>query len=183
MSMSCARAACLLFALSFAATAGADDAPVLEYVKPGVEVQFVSATASLPHALEGWYFQIRTWSAYDADEVRVIADKSQHVTLAFENGRISGQGTCNTLTGSYKLQDQALTISELARSKKMCADSEVMKVEDKLLAFLGRVSSMERIGPNVVLRGLDDDDSMVLWGIDLAEIRAGQAVPEKPESE
>lgn len=141
----------------------ADRKPVLEYVKPGAEVTFVSKLAPPVQDVNGWSFVIERWSDFTTDEIQAVEAASQRMALVFQDGSLSGQGPCNSLTGSYDLADGVMRFGPVGRSKKMCASADVMAMEDKLVEFLSRVDSMERIGPTLVLRS-GDEGKMTLWG-------------------
>lgn len=145
----------------------AEKQPVLEYVKPGAEVTFVSKIAPPRQDVDGWRFVIERWSEFTVDEIQGVEAAGQRMGLEFANGQFSGNGPCNTLTGTYTLDDGALRFGSVGRSKKMCANADVMAMEDKLLAFLSKVERMERIGPTLVLRTADDG-KMSLWGTETA---------------
>jgi heat shock protein HslJ len=141
----------------------ADRKPVLEYVKPGTEVVFVSKLEPPVQDVDGWSFVIERWSDFTTDEIQAVEAAGQRVALVFSDGSLSGQGPCNSLTGSYELTDGVMRFGPVGRSKKMCANADVMAMEDKLVEFLSKVDSMERIGPTLVLRS-SDEGKMSLWG-------------------
>lgn len=141
----------------------ADRKPVLEYVKPGAEVTFVSKLEPPVQDVDGWSFVIERWSDFTTDEIQAVEAAGQRMALVFEDGSLSGQGPCNSLTGSYELIDGVMRFGPVGRSKKMCANADVMAMEDKLVEFLSKVDSMERIGPTLVLRS-GEEAKMSLWG-------------------
>lgn len=150
----------------------AKNQPVLEYVKPGAEVTFVSKLEPPRQEVDGWSFMIDRWSEFTSDEIKNIETASQPISLEFASGQMSGHGPCNSLFGTYTLKDGALRFGPIGRSKKMCANADVMAMEDKLLAFLSKVERMERIGPTLVLRTADDG-KMSLWGAETSEPAEG----------
>jgi heat shock protein HslJ len=152
-----------LAALAVATPASAERKPVLEYVKPGVEVTFVSALEPPRQDVDGWTFVVERWSDYTLDEIQDVERVNQRIKLSFAGGQMSGLGPCNSVAGSYTLEDGAMSIGPIARSKKMCANADAMAMEDKLVRFLGKVDRMERIGSTLVLR-TSDDGKMSLWG-------------------
>lgn len=141
----------------------ADRKPVLEYVKPGAEVTFVSKLEPPVQDVDGWSFVIERWSDFTTDEIQSVEAAGQRMALVFSEGSLSGQGPCNSLMGSYELTDGVMRFGPIGRSKKLCANADVMAMEDKLVEFLSKVDSMERIGPTLVLRS-SDESKMSLWG-------------------
>lgn len=45
------------------------------------------------------------------------------VTLAFEQGRVTGYGGCNSYSGEYTHSDGSLRVGTLTRTKRGCADA------------------------------------------------------------
>jgi heat shock protein HslJ len=150
----------------------AKNQPVLEYVRPGAEVTFVSKLEPPRQEVDGWSFMIERWSEFTVDEIQDLQAAGNPISLAFADGQLSGSGPCNSLFGTYTLEDGALRFGSVGRSKKMCANADVMAMEDKLLAFLSKVERMERIGPTLVLRTADDA-KMSLWGAETSEPAEG----------
>ncbi|MFB2839289.1 META domain-containing protein [Floridanema evergladense] len=60
---------------------------------------------------------------------------SQELTAEFADGRISGSGGCNRFMGSYEIQGDRLTISQLASTFKAC-EEPIMNQESKYLKAL-----------------------------------------------
>ena len=59
-------------------------------------------------------------------------------TARFEKGQISGSGGCNHFGGSYEVDNNRLTISELYSTEMACLEPEgLMEQEAYLLDFLG----------------------------------------------
>ncbi len=136
---------------------------VLEYVKPGANVTFVSALEAPNQDVDGWTFVVERWSDYTLDEIQDVERKSQRIKLVFASGSMSGVGPCNSMSAEYAVADGAMRIGPVALSKKMCANQDAMTMEQKLAAFLEKVDRLERIGPNLVLR-TSDGGMMTLWG-------------------
>jgi heat shock protein HslJ len=156
-------------ALGLAADAmAAERKPVLEYVRPGANVTFVSALEPPKQDVDGWTFVVERWSDYTLDEIQDVERKGQRIKLVFANGSMSGVGPCNTLSASYTVEAGTMRIGPVSRSKKMCPDPDAMAMEEKLVEFLEKVDRMERIGPTLVMR-TSDDGMMTLWGAQTIE--------------
>lgn len=154
----------LLATLGFLAEAGAAERkPVLEYVKPGVNVTFVSAMEQIPQDVDGWTFMLDRWSSVTLAKLQEVEARGQRIRLRFENGRMSGYGPCNTLAATYTLEGSAMKIGGIARSKKACATPEAAEVEEEFVRFLERVERMERIDTKLVLHDAAGT-RMVFWG-------------------
>lgn len=162
-------------ALGLAADAAAESErkPVLEYVRPGVEVSFVSALARPKEDVDGWSFVVERWSDYTLDEIQDVERKGQRIKLVFANGSMTGVGPCNSVSASYTVEEGAMRIGPVSRSKKMCPNPDGMAMEEKLVAFLEKVDRMERIGPTLVMR-TTDDGKMTLWGTQTIEESAAE---------
>lgn len=137
--------------------------PVLQYVKPGADVTFVSQVQGDQRGLDGWKFLLDRWSEFTTEEIQQVEGKGHRVALEFTDGKFSGQGPCNSISGTYDREENALRFGAIARSKKMCANADVMAIEEKILAFLSQVTRMERSGSKLVL-STDNDHTMLFWG-------------------
>jgi len=76
------------------------------------------------------------------------------VALVFEaGGRFGGSGGCNRVMGSYTQSGGALSLGEVARTRKMCPPP-VMAFEEALLAAMSKVTAVGRTaGGEVVMSG------------------------------
>lgn len=73
--------------------------------------------------------------------------------VAFDAGTFSGNGGCNTFTGSYETgEDGALTVGPIA-STKMACEAEIMTAETAFLAALGSASGYSVDGDTLMLTG------------------------------
>lgn len=60
------------------------------------------------------------------------------ITLAFEDGEVSGFASCNVYGGSFQVKGEALTMGALARTEMYCMEPEgVMDQEYRYLEILG----------------------------------------------
>lgn len=83
---------------------------------------------------------------------------TEALTLDFgTDGSVSGNGGCNTFTGTYTQESTTITFSEFASTAKGC-EPDVMEVEDHYLAALAAASTVERSGAALTLR--DDAGAM-----------------------
>jgi heat shock protein HslJ len=62
-----------------------------------------------------------------------------HLTLAFENGRVSGRAGCNTFTATFTTEGNSIKIGRAAVTQKMCMDNDVMTQEQQFLKALESV--------------------------------------------
>jgi len=82
---------------------------------------------------------------------RWASPDSDTAFVAFDAGTISGNGGCNSFTGSYEAgEDGALTVGPLA-STKMACESEIMTAETVFLAALGSASAYSVDGDTMIL--------------------------------
>jgi putative lipoprotein len=64
------------------------------------------------------------------------------VTALFdEDGTISGQGGCNSYTGSWETDENSIEIGPLASTAMACAEAEVTDQETRYLAVLQDAAS------------------------------------------
>ena len=67
--------------------------------------------------LEGKVWQLSTF-AVGQEATQVPADMA--IALKFENGIIEGHGSCNSISGKYRLKGRNLAVSELFSTKIYC---------------------------------------------------------------
>ncbi len=89
-----------------------------------------------------------------------VADTELTVTFA-EDGTVSGSSGCNTFTGEYKLEGDALTVGPLA-STMMACEQPAMDQETQFLAALQTPTTVETSGTTVTLRDADGAAQVVL---------------------
>jgi heat shock protein HslJ len=66
-----------------------------------------------------------------------------------ENSRVGGNGSCNRFGGSFLLNNDSLTFSQLFSTKMYCAD--VQQTEDKFLSTLQKVNRFNIQNDHLVL--------------------------------
>ena len=77
------------------------------------------------------------------------------------DGRLVGNGGCNSLTSAYTLQGNRLTLGPLATTRKTCAEA-LMEQEDRVLTALERAVTA-RVPPHGLLELLDADGTCLLY--------------------
>lgn len=102
------------------------DASSLRYVlteqvsKTPVSGELESATMEKTTVLEGTLWQMI--SLLDAEGNTVAALPGSEVTAEFKDGRVGGRGGCNNFFGSYTLDGDALTVSQLGSTMMACPE-------------------------------------------------------------
>jgi heat shock protein HslJ len=72
-------------------------------------------------------------------------------TLFLQQGKISGNGSCNHYAGSYQLQGQKLHINLSVLSMMACAEVERMVQEQRYFELLSQVVSYQLVAGNLQL--------------------------------
>lgn len=81
-------------------------------------------------------------------------------TLLLEDGTASGDSGCNTFTGVYSIDGDALELGELAVTEMAC-DDDIMAVESAYLAALGEITVFEQDGELLELTSESTDTVLV----------------------
>ena len=89
------------------------------------------------------------WVLVRADS-SLTTDDDSPVTLAFDDGRVSGTGPCNTYNGGLDLDGDSVEITGLASTLRACDDS-IMEAEDEFFAALEAVDTIEASDDELVL--------------------------------
>lgn len=85
------------------------------------------------------------------------------LTLAFgEGGRVSGNAGCNSFTGTYTSENNALNIGPLASTQKLCTEpAGVMEQEAQYLAALQKSATYSIAGSTLTIRDASDATQVV----------------------
>jgi heat shock protein HslJ len=98
------------------------------------------------------------WSVERIDGKPIAAGSK--VTLAFaEDGRLSGEASCNRLAGEYSLTGEGLTIAAAATTRMACVDA-VANQERDFLAALGKVQGFSIAADGSLVLRTSDGQSM-----------------------
>jgi putative lipoprotein len=98
-------------------------------------------------ALENTYWKL-TWLG-DTQVEAVAGQREAHLILDSQSHRASGSGGCNVLTGSYTLNGEHLTLSQVAGTMMACPDG--MNTETAFLHALERVNQWRIAGGQLEL--------------------------------
>lgn len=104
-----------------------------------------------------------TWSATgvnNGQEAVVSMVAGTEVTAEFaDDGTVSGSGGCNTYTGTYTAEGEALTVGPLATTLTACSEPEgVEQQEAQFLAAMERATTYRVEGTTLELR--DDEGAL-----------------------
>jgi heat shock protein HslJ len=76
-----------------------------------------------------------SWTLFAYRKSKPIEDTT--LTIAFEDGQISGSAGCNSYFGSYEIKSDIITISETGWTLMACLDPEgVMEQEQLFMEYL-----------------------------------------------
>ena len=65
------------------------------------------------------------------------------LTLAFENGQVSGHSGCNSFGGTYKISGDKLQFDQMMSTMMACVDQSLMEQESAFMKFLDDAQSFE----------------------------------------
>lgn len=83
-----------------------------------------------------------SWELYAFRKTRPIDGPT--LTISFENGQVGGNAGCNSYGGSYEVDGEKLTISEVFATLMACLEPEgMMEQEAMFLQFLGDAQRFE----------------------------------------
>lgn len=84
-------------------------------------------------ALQAYHWTLSTVTANDQPAAAApVAGDGKPLVLDFSNQRISVNGLCNQLSGSYTLDGGRMTVSQIASTLKACPDSQLMRYEQDI---------------------------------------------------
>ncbi|MFN2136716.1 MAG: META domain-containing protein [Candidatus Promineifilaceae bacterium] len=91
--------------------------------------------------LEGQPWLLTSFVDPAGQQAEALADT--RVTIAFNNGEVSGSGGCNNYFGTYQLNGSSLTLSPMGSTMMACVPDDIMTQETAYFAMLGQVVSYE----------------------------------------
>ncbi|MBI1264807.1 MAG: META domain-containing protein [Alphaproteobacteria bacterium] len=89
--------------------------------------------------------------------------REHHLSIRFEEGRVSGSAGCNRFTGGYTLTGESLTLTRLASTQMACADGAVMDQETRLLARLSQVVMFDLTEDGALELRTGAGDTITAW--------------------
>jgi putative lipoprotein len=100
-------------------------------------------------SLENTYWKLTRLG--DAPVTATSQQREPHLILTSESRRVTGSGGCNRFSGSYELDDNRLTFSQMASTMMACLDS--METETAFLKTLTQVRTWKITGQQLELYG------------------------------
>lgn len=94
------------------------------------------------------------WAVFEINNQPIVANSKP--TITFEDGRVSGAGSCNRFMGGYTVSADGLTLemSQMASTMMACPDA-LMQQEGVFLGALGSAKSYSVSGPTLTLTTSD----------------------------
>ena len=81
---------------------------------------------------------LKTWEVVEMKGLRLQNDSVSLPILKLENGRVSGNTSCNRLMGEYEIQKNKLIFKNLGGTKMFCSERSNLR-EQSLFATLKEV--------------------------------------------
>jgi heat shock protein HslJ len=143
-------------------------ANVTEYRKEGdrlmaytVEDQrLLTLAPAQPVSFEGTTWDLKF--VYDDDEWLSLISGST-ITAQFEDDQMSGSAGCNSYNATVSKEGETLTISNVASTRKACAEPEgIMEQESLYLSKLSSVKGLKTVGDALALLDADGQAILVL---------------------
>ena len=82
-----------------------------------------------------------SWQLFSIGGVPPVAGTT--VTLAFENGQVSGHSGCNSFGGEYRVSGDKLEFKQMMSTLMACADPAAMEQESIFMQALGDAQRFE----------------------------------------
>jgi putative lipoprotein len=103
----------------------------------------------------------REWIVEEINNRRIV--ENSRVTLAFhEDGRVSGDSSCNQYTAPYMLSGERLSFGLAAVTRRACITGGLMEQEDRFLEIFAKIDRFE----------IDQAGALILQTADGRRIRA-----------
>jgi len=98
--------------------------------------------------------EARSWrlTSLNGQALAPASDPARAAQVQFDgNGRVTGSGGCNRLTGSYQRNGAQLKIGPLAATRMACIDPAQGQLESQFLAALEATTRYSIVGGELVL--------------------------------
>lgn len=82
-----------------------------------------------------------TWQLVDLAGKPLVSNHQP--TMSFDEGRVSGNASCNTYGGKYKLNADKIKFGMMMSTLMACADNAAMEQEQQYLALLRNAETWE----------------------------------------
>ena len=135
-----------------------------------------AAAATLDHGVlhaNHW----RLDHASDPQGMRIdalVLRPKQPVTLDFHDDQVRISNTCNAMSGPYRIEGDVLMIGPLAATRRLCADSGLMKLDGMLAAKLQQPLQLEALDAGAMKLLTADGDRLEFVGEPTAQTRYGR---------
>lgn len=109
------------------------------------------------------------WKLVSLDGAPVITHKDfreAHLVLQQQASRLAGATGCNTLMGSYRVENERIVFGQIASTKMACPTAQ-MKTERDFLAALKEVTAWSVDGSMLVLSGDNNEPLAVFEAVHL----------------
>jgi heat shock protein HslJ len=94
------------------------------------------------------------WDLVAYRKTRPIAGRD--LTVRFEGGRIRGEAGCNRFEGSYSVQGDSITVSDITGEDAECEEPEgIMEQEEYYLQFLSDARTYAFVGDQLRIQRWD----------------------------
>jgi heat shock protein HslJ len=91
-----------------------------------------------------------SWTLFAYRKTKPISGTT--ITASFEEGQISGSAGCNTYFGSYKVQGEEITITDMGLTAMACLTPEgVMDQEQTIVGFLGNAQTYKLVDGQLLI--------------------------------
>jgi heat shock protein HslJ len=118
--------------------------------------------------LEGTRWGLIAYQNADGETVDALPDRE--VTLEFEDGRVAGNGGCNSYFGSYTVDGTQLTIGALGSTMMACIPEEVMQQEAQVLALLQTAATYEIVDGQLLIIDAEGETVLTYAPIEAIEL-------------
>lgn len=108
-----------------------------------------------------------TWVVEDIDGQGVVDFAQTRIGFA-DDGRVNGNGGCNTFFGSYQIEEDVVRFSPMATTQMLCEPAVV----DQEAAFMAALDRVEAIRVEEGIMYMDDADGATivrLWEVEEVE--------------
>ena len=101
----------------------------------------LSACSAFPAASDS--LDGTSWELYAISKHRPL--EGSNITIAFDDGQVSGSSGCNSYGGEYKVSGTKIEIGMLASTMMACADPAMMEQESSFMQMLGDAHRFELV--------------------------------------
>jgi heat shock protein HslJ len=121
-------------------------------------IRLAPSAGAEQNSLDNTHWRLVSFGDLGSDQMPV---EGSLITLIIANGLAAGYGGCNSYGGSYLVEADTITFSEMVRTERACEDQQITEQEGRYLQALDSAARFERTDNLLILSDADGNGLLV----------------------